>query len=90
MPSLAPEWCQTSQNKLLKKDYILARLLKESKPPKLPELLFSILCFPGRAGGGEGKPLAVQIGWGLWFRLSWKILIGQKVKNIFSMPSMCM
>lgn len=53
-------------------------------------MLFSILCFPGRAGGGEGKPLALQIGCGLWFRLSWKMLIGEKVKNIFSMLSTCM
>lgn len=50
--------------------------------------MFSV--FPAELGEVEGKPLAVQIGCGLWFRLFWKILIGEKVRDIFSTPSMCM
>lgn len=54
--------------------------------PKVPEMLFGVLGFPGRAGGGEGKPLALQTGCGLWFRPSWKTVIGEEM-NIFSMLS---
>lgn len=55
--------------------------------PKVPGMLFGVLCFPSRAGGGEGKPLALQIGCGLWFQPSCKTVMGEEVKDIFSVLS---